>query len=443
MTTERDFDRLVRVWLELSPDEAPDRVIAAVLQAADTTPQVRRSIRWPHRRTVSMTRLSMIATAALMLVLVSAGAYLLGSSGRPQAGSPSTSPATSSPGGPSGSPGAYRIPAELAYTWVGPKRTVPGMPARDRYRFTLTDLLLEFPADFTDRPFYTSLATTPTPGELRLVASGSSTGCQSGDEGRYGWSLSPGGVRLTLVLKGDPCVGRAAALAGDWLRVACKDVNSACLGGLEAGSFPSQFYIPRLAPGATWHPNWGALQYTVPAGWANSDDSANSFALVPASEYVANPAPTAPYHAILVFSHPVISAQNAACSPADQPGVGRSVDALVSWITQQASLVVSAPTPIDIDGYHGTYVDVSLSPAWKQTCPDMGGVLGAPVIREADTGPSAWDWRMSAPERWRLVLLDLGTGNVVAIIVDDSSTPSRFDELVTQAMPIIQAFTFQ
>jgi hypothetical protein len=31
MTSERDFDRLARAWLEQGPDEAPDRVIAAVL----------------------------------------------------------------------------------------------------------------------------------------------------------------------------------------------------------------------------------------------------------------------------------------------------------------------------------------------------------------------------------------------------------------------------
>ena len=48
MTTERDFDRLARAWLELAPDEAPDRVIAAVLQAAETTPQMRRRLALAH-----------------------------------------------------------------------------------------------------------------------------------------------------------------------------------------------------------------------------------------------------------------------------------------------------------------------------------------------------------------------------------------------------------
>ena len=58
MTSERDFDRLARAWLELGPDEAPDRVIATVLQAADTMPQVRRRVAWPIWRSFTMNRSS-------------------------------------------------------------------------------------------------------------------------------------------------------------------------------------------------------------------------------------------------------------------------------------------------------------------------------------------------------------------------------------------------
>lgn len=48
MTDERDFDRLARAWLDLGTNEAPDRVVAAVPQAAETRPQVR----CPHRWTI-------------------------------------------------------------------------------------------------------------------------------------------------------------------------------------------------------------------------------------------------------------------------------------------------------------------------------------------------------------------------------------------------------
>ncbi len=104
-------------------------------------------------------------------------------------------------------------------------------------------------------------------------------------------------------------------------------------------------------------------------------------------------------------------------------------------------LVVSDPTPITIDGRSGTMLDLSLSPIWTQTCPDMNGVPTAPVIRKADDG-WAWDWRLAAPDHWRLILLDIADGKALAIVIDDSSQPSRFDELVAQAMPIVESFQF-
>ena len=39
MTANDDFDRISRAWLDLMPDEAPDRAVQAVLQAVQTTPQ--------------------------------------------------------------------------------------------------------------------------------------------------------------------------------------------------------------------------------------------------------------------------------------------------------------------------------------------------------------------------------------------------------------------
>jgi hypothetical protein len=148
------------------------------------------------------------------------------------------------------------------------------------------------------------------------------------------------------------------------------------------------------------------------------------------------------YHGIYVFTDPAISSQDLACSASDQPGVGRSVSEMIAFIKKQKSLLVGAPTPIVIDGHQGQYVDISLSPTWNKACPDVNGVLSAPVLREAGK-PGGWDWRITAPEKWRLVLLDLGEGSVVAIILDDSSSVSRFDELVTQAMPIVESLTFK
>ena len=78
MTTNRDFDRIARAWLDLMPDEAPDRVIAAVLKAAEATPQVRRPIGRAFWRFPYMNRFTLgLAAAATIIVVVAAGVVIL------------------------------------------------------------------------------------------------------------------------------------------------------------------------------------------------------------------------------------------------------------------------------------------------------------------------------------------------------------------------------
>ena len=125
MTTDRDFDRLARAWLELGPDEAPDRVVAAVLQAADTMPQVRRRVAWPTWRPLQMNRLLLLAgTAVLLVALIGGGAFIVGSrapsvalpsqdAGASTAPAASTTPvpsATAIPSASASASGALRVP---------------------------------------------------------------------------------------------------------------------------------------------------------------------------------------------------------------------------------------------------------------------------------------------------------------------------------------------
>jgi len=81
MTRTRDFDGLARAWLELMPDEAPDRVVADVLKAVDSTPQVRRPVGAPFRRSFQMNRSSLVAAAAAALIVAYLGLSLV--AGRP------------------------------------------------------------------------------------------------------------------------------------------------------------------------------------------------------------------------------------------------------------------------------------------------------------------------------------------------------------------------
>ena len=439
MTSERDFDRLARAWLDLGPDEAPDRVIATVLQAAETTPQVRSRRPRPFRRSNPMTRyVAAAGLAAALILAVGGGLLLTGSNNTPAVVAPSTVPSASA------SLGGGSVPAELQARWMGSHRQPLGVEAGSSLLIQDKGMSLS-QSNQNDVVFLNADARDAGSGHLRLEQPTVTKGfCLAGDVGDYTWSLSPSGRTLTLKAITDDCQSRTGLLAGTWLQENCKDKNDNCLGDLDAGTYLSQFITPRLAAGASWQPVYGAITYTVPDGWANSADWPAAFTLLPSGDYDGATAgtPDEVYHGIYLFTDPAISSQDLACSASDQPNVGRSVNEMIAFIKNQKSLLVDGPTPIVIDGHPGQYVNLSLSPTWNKACPEMDGVLSAPLLREAGTA-NGWDWRMSAPEKWRLILLDLGDSNVVAIILDDSKSASSFDELVTQAMPIVQSFKFK
>jgi hypothetical protein len=96
MTPERDFDRLAKTWLELGPDEAPDRVVAAVLRAAEITPQVHRPFRLPVWRSFAMNRVAQaIGVVAVLAIVVIGSALLLNQRNQPPVGGPTASPSVS------------------------------------------------------------------------------------------------------------------------------------------------------------------------------------------------------------------------------------------------------------------------------------------------------------------------------------------------------------
>lgn len=71
MSTDRDTTRIVRLWLRTDEHESADRVLDAVLDRLDTTPQ-RRATSWPVRRLEMNTtaKLALGAAAALLIALV-------------------------------------------------------------------------------------------------------------------------------------------------------------------------------------------------------------------------------------------------------------------------------------------------------------------------------------------------------------------------------------
>jgi len=441
MTSERDFDRLAEAWLELGPNEAPERVVAAVLQAIETTPQERRRIGWPTWRPFPMNRLPLVTAVVAVAVIAIGAGFLLTRPAQTSVGFPaaSTSPSPLAAGG--------LVPPSLQATWVGPKRTIPGMPENDRYRFTMTAAGLAFPDDMYQHPVLASDATAPAANHLQLTTTDSTVGCRTGDVGTYTWSLSPSGNELALVGTTDACQARAAALAGNWFRVACKNAVSSCLGDLgDAGTYSSQYFTPMLAANAPWHPAWGALTYTVPAGWANSSDWPNLFSLTPSADYATETSsgpPDGAYHEIDLYRAPAATAQNADCSKALIATVPATVDGLIGYLRGLKSLVSTAPVAMTVDGHPAMWIDVKVAPTWTTTCPGVpGGAPLANILAYSGSNENDYEVGVSGREQQRFIFVDLGGGKVTLIAID-STDPARFGQLVGDAMPIIASFQFK
>ena len=431
MTDERNFDRITRAWLDLMPDEAPDRTIAAVLQAVETAPQVRRPWRWLTRRFPNMNRLSMAAALAAAAVLAVGGGLWLTRFNGPSIGQPSPSPAASaSPSGSAPTAGGL-LPVELRSRWFGGHRDLVELDKGSTLLFAANSFELSASNQWDSVHLLRSSASAVGDGQLSLETTTDGNGCQIGDVGLYSWSLSPSGWTLTITADSDDCTARSAAVPGDWWLAGCS--NQLCLGKLDAGTYGSQYFAPLLDPGAAWEPAFGGLTYTVPEGWANSADGPDNLELVPASE-MPPVAETDRRRNIGIFRQPTAMTQDKPCSDTVLPGVGRTVDDLATWLGTVEGLIATAPTPITIDGHQGKWLDLRRNPTWTKTCAGSGADS---LVTFLNPGIAVGE-----DQRVRLILLDLGGGDVVAtgIWTRDQAT---LDAFIPEAMPVIESFTFK
>jgi hypothetical protein len=444
MTDERDFDRLARAWLDLGPDLAPDRSVAAVLQAVEVTPQVRPWRRWPSRRNTIMTRLMPVAAVVAVAAVALGGLFIVNRPSQGGVGSPtavpSAAPTLSSSAVAAGTP----IPAAIRGHWIGEPRPVGTLPPMTRTSLNLD--LDSYHFGSTDLPggLLGSVASATAPGQITLVTPASATGpCLSGDTGVYTYTLSSGGTMLHATKTSEDCAARGDAVVGDWYRVACKDTADACWGPLEAGTYPSQYIDPRLGSG-TWAPILGAIAYTVPAGWANGSDWPNQLSLVPEADYAAwtkDGAPPDTFHGIWLMAQPRAAARPADCSHAIEPGISSTVDGLYGWVTSRPGIKIGDSGTIAIGKYAGKWVDLSVDPKYTFACTDATDPAKVALVG-AGEGVSQTDWWLGPNEHMRAIFVDIGQGDVVAIGID-TTDPSRFDQLVSDSMPIVQSFTFK
>jgi len=102
MSTDRATTRIVRSWLRSDEHESADRVLDAVLDQLDTTPQ-RRSTWWPARRFPHMNQAMRIAlaSAAVVAVALAGISVLIGqNAGDPDVGDPTPTAGSIEPQAP-------------------------------------------------------------------------------------------------------------------------------------------------------------------------------------------------------------------------------------------------------------------------------------------------------------------------------------------------------
>jgi hypothetical protein len=448
MTTNRDFDRLARAWLDLMPDEAPGRLIDNVRVAVDVTPQHGQWRRLINRRPLRASpRLALIAATA-MLALALFGSFLLGSAWpSPTAPGPTSSAAPSASAPDFASLGAGTdLPDDLVAGWYGGARDLPGLASgAGTFLLLQPDEARLSQSDTKDAPILHELASM-VDGRLQLVTRVPETyadsTCAPGTTGSYDVAMSASGRTLTIQPFSDPCSGRASVVAGTWWKLACATDGADCYGDLDAGTYATQDFDPRVDPGGQWVPNYGALTFTVPDGWAFAADHEEFMRLTPdyAGERANGGVPTLLEGDILVVAQPYPTVGGGTCNasipPLDTP---RSLSDIVSFLEAQPWIDTSQPATTLLDGHVVTSLDLAITPGTTPGC--QGDTIPS---GEYLTAWSASSWRLgfSGEQRAHLWLIDLGGGDVVAVVVHGRDEPA-LDGFVRAATPVIESFRFE
>lgn len=387
MTATRDPDRLLRAWLDLMPDEAPDRVIQSVLQATQGAPQAR-ALPWNGiRRSPRMNRLTLIAAAALVAVALVGGAIFV-SSGRQGPVVPTPNP-TLSPS-PVPSPTALDVVAPAPQTtwgdWIADAEQIPGASNRaqriqlsvnwDGGRTAWVQL-----NDEDGRLVVESSSLAAPDGEIWLRADAGSTGCSFGDDGRYRWDRSTDGLFLTLELISDDCEPRAIALARTWVRShgAVSDGGRGVLYGMDPDVMVT---MPR------------GQRY----GLGGGDHAAE----------LKTFGDSLPFRAFVAIKNPGGFGAPCASGDAKKIDIAHTTQAFGDYVKDLPGATVT-PTDATIGGRPGTRLDVSIDP--NVTCNLTDGIRAFHPELQSD----AAQWTFNPGEAETLYILQMDAANTLLL----------------------------
>ena len=204
---------------------------------------------------------------------------------------------------------------------------------------------------------------------------------------------------------------------------------------------------PRLDPDVTPASVFGAMTYTLPDGWAVAGDHTTDLRLVPSADYAfedANGPPDGRMNGIEAWVRPAAHLQSDACATDFAPGIGRTSEALTTWLAALPSLESTPPSATTIDGHAGMSMDIRVASSWTNTCglPQPTVPLFTEGVGTAGPiGADRYVVGLTGPTRLRIFVLDLGQERTVLVVIR-ADDPARFDALVDEATPIVESFRF-
>jgi len=135
--------------------------------------------------------------------------------------------------------------------------------------------------------------------------------------------------------------------------------------------------IGPLAPGTHTTANLiTPFTFAVPDGWSKELDVPGSFGLTTSAF---------PTGYIAVIPDWQIASQRH-CSLDPEPGLGRTVDDLVTWLSEHPGLVTSSPAPVTLGGLEGQEVEIRKDPTG--TMPVARGPLGRSILVRVESASS-------------------------------------------------------
>jgi hypothetical protein len=193
----------------------------------------------------------------------------------------------------------------------------------------------------------------------------------------------------------------------------CRPSQSSCLGELAPGThFTAQLRSP--------------ISFTVPNGWSKRLDVPGSFNLQ--NEKF-------PSGIVAVIPDWVIATQDS-CGTDPEPGVGRTVTDLVTWLMEHPGLITSTPEAISVGGLSGQVLDVRKDADRSGSC--TGRVN---LFTHSGTINDGGGWDINDSMRFRLYILDAGNGHTFTVHVE-TMDEEGFEAFAEAATPIVQGLTF-